>query len=86
MRKTRDPIVNLREKLLDSGLADTDDIKVPFQTSPNCRVIFTKGPGTPVTKYTRHVHPSFTFWLLRTKSTRSFRITQPSRMIKQGNN
>lgn len=27
VRKTRDPIVNLREKLLDSGLADTDDIK-----------------------------------------------------------
>ena len=31
MRKTRDPISNLREKLLDSGLADTDDIKVPKQ-------------------------------------------------------
>ena len=29
VRKTRDPILNLREKLLDSGLADTDDIKVP---------------------------------------------------------
>ena len=28
MRKTRDPITGLREKLLDSGLADTDDIKV----------------------------------------------------------
>lgn len=27
MRKNRDPISNLREKLLDSGLADTDDIK-----------------------------------------------------------
>lgn len=27
VRKTRDPISNLREKLLDSGLADTDDIK-----------------------------------------------------------
>ncbi|XP_068698308.1 pyruvate dehydrogenase E1 component subunit alpha, mitochondrial-like [Montipora foliosa] len=27
IRKTRDPIMNLREKLLDSGLADTDDIK-----------------------------------------------------------
>lgn len=31
MRKNRDPISNLREKLLDSGLADTDDIKVPKQ-------------------------------------------------------
>ena len=30
VRKTRDPISGLREKLLDSGLADTDDIKVPF--------------------------------------------------------
>ena len=28
IRKTRDPIMSLREKLLDSGLADTDDIKV----------------------------------------------------------
>ena len=28
VRKTRDPILGLREKLLDSGLADTDDIKV----------------------------------------------------------
>ena len=28
MRKTRDPISGLREKLLDSGLADVDDIKV----------------------------------------------------------
>lgn len=27
IRKTRDPIMSLREKLLDSGLADTDDIK-----------------------------------------------------------
>jgi len=28
VRKTRDPILGLREKLLDSGLADTEDIKV----------------------------------------------------------
>ena len=28
VRKTRDPILSLREKLLDSGLADTDEIKV----------------------------------------------------------
>ena len=28
VRKTRDPISGLREKLLDSGLADVDDIKV----------------------------------------------------------
>ena len=28
MRKTRDPISGLRENLLDSGLADVDDIKV----------------------------------------------------------
>lgn len=27
IRKARDPIMNLREKLLDSGLADADDIK-----------------------------------------------------------
>ncbi|CAH3035067.1 unnamed protein product [Pocillopora meandrina] len=27
VRKTRDPILSLREKLLDSGLADTDEIK-----------------------------------------------------------
>ena len=33
MRKTRDPIAGLREKLLDSGLADVDDIKVLFQTA-----------------------------------------------------
>ena len=33
VRKTRDPISNLREKLLDSGLADTDDIKVPDSSS-----------------------------------------------------
>ena len=28
IRKTRDPITGLREKLLDSGLADADEIKV----------------------------------------------------------
>lgn len=28
VRKTRDPISGLREKLLDSGLADVEDIKV----------------------------------------------------------
>ena len=46
IRKTRDPIMSLREKLLDSGLADTDDIKVSNSSFYQCHHVFTHLAGT----------------------------------------